>query len=337
MEIPSPLDYALVREGETTEGEAMNRRGVFLLAACSFAAICLLLVSCKMPSSNTVNLTPGAMIFTGDYVADGGNLSVTLPVENYGSGTAPGSTARFYLASTSTFDPGVDTDLGSAAVSSIPAGSSVSVNPSLTIPDGLDVNEVCYIYAVVDSPGAITETDETDNQSAVDTAAAVLVYDNENASRTYAVVLQTYLGSDPPLTAGAGATDTVIGLYQDITTAADYLASDMSGATDFSIVDRSSSPLGPGTYYVVVESYSGLNGPYALSVRTANISSSDLPLFADLASNAQDAWESDDNPNTGAVTVDKTIPTKPYPVKLGAAANRYSADGDWDWFTFVLP
>ena len=326
----------------------MTRNGAFLFLACALAAICFVFASCALPPAtsplNSIDLRPGMMTFTGDYVADGTNLSVTLPVENQGSAAAPAFTIHFYLALTSAFSPSTDTDLGTvSAASGVPRNSTVTINASLAIPE-LNVNEVRYIYAMVDSTGAVAESDETNNQSTTDAAAAVLVYDDEipSISRTYAIVLQTYLGSDPSKT--TGSTDTLMALYRDNNPVATYLTSAIEGGTDFSTIDRSSTPLAPGTYYVVVLSSNPNNGPYALSVRTGNISSSDLPRFVDLTSNTQDTWEPDETPNTFPKEQDKSIPTKPDPVKVGSALNRYSAyvEGppqvyDWDWFIFVLP
>ena len=321
----------------TRKGYDVTRSRAFLFFPCALAAICFVFASCALSPSGSVDLLPGVMTFTGDYVASGTNLLVTLPVENQGSAAAPAFTIHFYLAQTSAFTPSTDTDLGTvSAASGVSGNSTATINATLPIPTG--INEVCYVYAVVDSTGVVTESNKTNNQSTTATAAAVLVYDLSNGSRTYAIVLQTYLGSDPSLIAGLGATDTIMALYLDNYLTATYLApADTSGSTDFSLIDKSGSPLGPGTYYVVVESYSGLNGPYALSVRTSNITSSDFPRFVDMTSNSQDTWETDDTPKVAPITQSTTIPVKPDPVKVGSALNRYSADGDWDWFKFVLP
>jgi hypothetical protein len=280
------------------------------------------------------DLQPGSISFGGDAAADGQSLAVTLPIANLLSDAVAGSfDVHFYLASTSAFSPSDDTDLGAVTVTGgVPGNSGVTISTSLAIPE-LNINEVRYLYAVVDSTGVVTEGDETNNQSTKDTAAAVLIYDDENASRTYDVIVQTYLGSDPSKT--TGSTDTVMGLYRDNTATATYLAADMSGATDFSRIDKTNyRPLAPGKYYAVVLSWTGKNGPYALAVRTANI---DLPTFADLASNAMDTWEPDDTPATLPLTENKAIPAKPDPLKVGAALSRYSDFNDYDWFTFTLP
>jgi hypothetical protein len=93
--------------------------------------------------------------------------------------------------------------------------------------------------------------------------------------------------------------------------------------------------LASGIYYVLVQSFSPKNGPYVLSVRTDNIDPRSLP---DLTSNAEDTWETDDDPKPSSLTGNLPyVPTKPDPLKVGSALGRYSDANDWDWFTFVLP
>jgi hypothetical protein len=314
----------------------MARKGVSALLAFALAVLCLALGSCKLPASKSVDLLPGVMTFTVDYVADGGTLAVTLPVENQGSAAAAAFMVEFYLAATSAFDPLTDTNLGPTAGASVPANSTGTVNASLSIPE-LNINEVRYVYAVVDSTGAVDESDETNNQSTTGTAAEVLVYNDESPG-PYSIIIQTYLGSDPSKT--TGSTDTVMALYHKDGSTATYMISDMSTATDFSLIDMSSAPLASGTYYIAVLSSNPNNGPYALSVRTSNIGY--LPRFVDLSSNAVDPWETDDLPvNSLPMTEDKSIPTVPALIKVGGVLNRYSdynaGTYDWDWFTFVLP
>jgi hypothetical protein len=77
------------------------------------------------------------------------------------------------------------------------------------------------------------------------------------------------------------------------------------------------------------------NGPYAFVVRTTNIVAQS---FTDLTSNAQDPTNDDLPQLTGGQIVGNTIPpSAPALSKVGNALNRYSAAGDWDWFTFTLP
>jgi hypothetical protein len=294
------------------------------------AAAAAITAACTSPAP--VDLRPGAITFSQASVADGGTLDVSLPVDNLQPGRETASfTVEFRLSQTGTFTSGVDALVGSASVSSGIAGSSsIALDATVTIPEGLNVNGNVYIYAVVDPGGAIGETNDSNNISTVANAAVVLVFDDENASRTYPLVLRTYSPS------GSGAADTLMGLYQNNAGTAKTVGSDVSGASDYSTIDRSGAgdELAPGTYSVVVVSWSGRNGPYAFLSGTANIAPRTL---VELTSNAQDPGEPDDSPKPVDLTIDTTVPTAPVSIKVGAAMNRYSAAGDWDWFTFVLP
>jgi hypothetical protein len=286
--------------------------------------------ACTTPAP--VDLRPGAITFSPGSVADGGTLDVSLPVNNLQSGRETSSfSVEFRLSQASTFTPAVDTLIGSASVSSGIAGNtSIALDATVTIPEGLNVNGNVYIYAVVDPGGAVAETNDSNNTSAVANAAVVLVFNDEDALRTYPLVLRTYSPS------GSGTADTLMGLYRNNAGTATNLGYDDSGASDYSTVDCSGSgdELDPGTYSVLVVSWSGRNGPYAFLAGTSNIA---LRTFADLTSNAGDPGEADDDPKPVNVTSDTTVPTAPVSIKVGAAMNRYSAAGDWDWFTFVLP
>ena len=73
-----------------------------------------------------------------------------------------------------------------------------------------------------------------------------------------------------------------------------------------------------------------------MSVRTANIVRQSFA--ANLASNAADPYEPDDTPTVGSLTAAlASLPTAPVAMKVGSMVNRFSASGDWDWFTFTLP
>jgi hypothetical protein len=283
------------------------------------------------PPSDLADLSPGAMIFTGTAVADGTNLDVTLPIQNLQSGAVSAAfDVDFYLALTSAFSPSTDTKLATVVHSSgVPGSSSVTLGASLPIPD-LNINQVVYIYAVVDARGVMTETDETNNMSTAANAASVLIYDDENASRTYPVVLETYSPS------GSSTADTLMALYKDGSGTAIFLAgvNTMGPGPGYARVDTSGSPLAPGTYYAAVLSWSPKNGPYAMTVKTAGI---DALRFVDLASNTEDTFEPDESPNTWPLTQNKPIPSAPAILRVGSALNRYSANLDYDWFTFTLP
>lgn len=281
-----------------------------------------------------VDLLPASITTAASSVAQGSSLAVTLTVKNLQSGAVTQSFGvDFYLALSSTFSPGTDSHLGSATVNGIGGSSSAAVNASLTIPSlGADSNQDIYIYAVVDSAGVVTETDTTNNTSTATTAAIVLVYDSSNASRAYKVLLQTYAPT------GSGSVDTAIGLWrQTSSSTATSIASvnSMGAGPGFASLDLSSTPLTPGTYSVVVISWSNYGG-YAMSARTPNVAAS--TFSTSLSSNSQDPYEPDDTPQIYPITSNLTsLPTAPAALPVGSVLNRYSAAGDWDWFTFTLP
>ncbi len=283
--------------------------------------------------SDEVDLSPGALAVSPGVLPDGASASVSLPVQNLQPGAeTAGFDVDFHLSLTGAFSPTTDPKVGSATWSAgIAGGSSANLSAQLAIPDGLDLNEAVYIYAVVDSGAAVAETDETNNVSAVDSAAVVLVYDDEaTAPRSYLVRLETYAPT------GSGSTDTVLALYKAGAsgTAVSYVAADTSGGSDYSVLDFTAEGLGPGTYYAMVTSWSGRNGPYAFTVRTDNIA---LHRFANLPSNTVDPGEIDDLPRVTSVVANTTAPSAPVAITVGTALNRYSAAGDWDWFMFTLP
>ncbi len=312
----------------------MKRKSV-IKALLLIAALGLTLVSCSGATSgggNTgVDLTPAALTYTGSSVDKGASLSVTLTVQNLGSDSVSTSFGvDFYLTLNSTFNTASDTHLGSATVAGIGGNTSKNVGASLTIPgSGLTYNQDFYVYAVVDAAGVVTETNKTNNTSTISTAAVVLVYDSTNGSRTYNVTFETYAPT------GTGTVDTGMAIWQGTSTC---VASQNVGGAGPGFASITTS-LGPGTYYITVISWSNYDG-YAMSIRTSNIST--RPTFSTrLTSNSQDSYEPDDTPqvfpiDTGGTTSMST-PTAPVVMKTGAAVNRYSAAGDWDWFEVVLP
>ena len=308
----------------------MNRQAIKSGYLCSVFALCLLYSCAVEPLPGSVDLQPGAMSFTGSGVADGADLAVSLEVENLGSGAVSASfQVHFYLTATSAFTPS-DTDLGAVTVNGgVPGRSSATVDASLPIPE-LDVNEARYVYAVVDATGLVEESDENNNRSTADTAAVVLVYDDENLSRSYDLVVETYAPT------GSGSVDTLMALYQDVAGTAKYLdESNAAGPGGYAAInDGAAVTLDPGTYYVVLLSWAPDNGPYALAVRTENI---DARQYANLASNTEDPGEPDDTPKVWLITQNTSAPTAPVLLQAGNSANRYSDSSDWDWFTFVLP
>ncbi len=311
-------------------------------AAYLFLTVCvaaLTLLSCPAadgpPGGNGLalgmDLEPKQITFTVDYIEDAELLSITLPIKNKTADTVTTDfIVHFYLSTDTTFETSpTDDDLGTVNVTTdIPGGSTVNINPSLTMPE-VGVNQSVYIYAVVDSTDVITENDETNNQSTTDTAAVILVYDNETVPpRSYNIVFETF----PPT--GSGSTNTVIFLYKDVTGTGIYQDED-DDTGDYAQYSKITGLYDTGTYYILVRTYSA--GSYALSVRTGNIP---IKLFGtDLGS---DPYESDDNPTPGPPGAPYTddlsnLPPASTAIKVGATSNRYAGNPDWDWFEIVLP
>ena len=89
---------------------------------------------------------------------------------NSGAGDSTASVTNFYLSTTTSLDAG-DLLLGSRAVPFLPAGASDSGTASLTLPPATAVGTY-YILAKADGPGAVPETNESNNVKA---SAAVKV------------------------------------------------------------------------------------------------------------------------------------------------------------------
>lgn len=304
-------------------------------AAYIFLTVCvavLTLLSCPVadgpPGGNGLapgmDLEPKQITFIVDYIADGQPLAITLPIENKAADTVTADfVVHFYLSTDATFDAAApDVDLGTVNVATDIAGSTtVNINPSLAMPEVV-VNQCVYIYAVVDSTDVVAENDEGNNQSTVAAAAVILVYNNENGARTYTLFFETYpptgtiIGTDP---------DTDMTLYDNIGTQIFYITG-AAGPGDYE--QWTESNINPGTYWILIYPGGALSGPYAFSVRTANIAQK--TFGADLASNGVDPGEPDNDPPLPPVTnwVD---------IKVGAESNRYSGLNDADWFNFVLP
>lgn len=87
-------------------------------------------------------------------------LDISQRVQNNGLGVAPESTAAIYLSDDDVFDSG-DTQLGSAAIVSLPSGSFIIEQIEVTIPDVEAGNY--FVFGVVDANEEVEETDETNN------------------------------------------------------------------------------------------------------------------------------------------------------------------------------
>ncbi len=280
-----------------------------------------------------VDLSPGDINLDIASVADGQNISgVTIVVKNLNSGIVSDSfVVEFKLSQSSSFDPANDETIGLVDVTSdIQGNSEINIATDLLVSD-LNINQSVYIYAIVDPADEVTETDEANNQSAENTSPSILVYDDEDSTRTYDLIMETF----PP--AGSGSTNTLIAVYKENGTTAAFQIDDDDSST-FALYSRIIRSMDPGTYYLLAIAYSP-GGPYAFSARTDNI---DLRFFgtgSELGSNAEDPGENDDYPTSlpfpWPATID--LPSVSTDIVVGSGANRYLAENDYDWFKVVLP
>ncbi|MBI9106266.1 MAG: hypothetical protein JEZ04_05925 [Spirochaetales bacterium] len=276
-------------------------------------------------NEGTKDLSIQSMSLSGSHSAYGDNLPISLVVKNNGTETVTESfKINYYLSTDSDLTPAGDTDLGTLDVTTdIPGSETADINSSPTVPDDLDINQCVYIYAVIDSTDAVTETDEGNNTLTVGNAAITLIYNNDDTERSYSLTFETF-----PPTGNAGTNpDTWLFLYDDTTGGdlGDFINENDNGGTF--MADKYSglgATLSPGTYYVLVMGTS--SGPYAFSIRTEWI---DLRFFS--SEPTTDPYENDDS-------YSGHIPGSPVSVKAGGFINRYcGSSSDFDWFEIILP
>jgi subtilase family serine protease len=99
-------------------------------------------------------------------VKAGANLTVSDTVRNQGAGIAAASATRFYLSTNAGLDGSDVALMPSRAVPPLASGASSSGSTSITIP--LDTSPgTYYVIAQADGDGAVAESAETNNVSAV--------------------------------------------------------------------------------------------------------------------------------------------------------------------------
>ena len=284
-------------------------------------------------TTGSVDLKPGTASSASTSVQQGGSVSLTIPVQNLDTGTVTGTiSVSLYLASSSTFNTGTDTKLGSASFDNIGSSATVNLNTSTAV-TAPTANLVYYLYAVVDPAGDVVDTNTANNTSTVADALRLLVYATPSP-QSYPVYVETYAP------AGGGTATTAIALYRKTSTGVVQFVSKQTGGYpgDTAKLDftGSGSELQSGTYYVLVwipNTYSFYSGAYALEVRSANV--------GQVSFNALSSEPTASNNATGVTegTVDTYAvePSNAYSVPVGQAANWYIPTGGFDWFTFTLP
>jgi subtilase family serine protease len=93
--------------------------------------------------------------------APGSTVVVTDTVKNSGTGTAPASVTRFYLSTNALFDASDVLLSGERSVPALAANTTNAGTTNVVLPPGL--SGLYFIIAVADGPGAVAETNESNN------------------------------------------------------------------------------------------------------------------------------------------------------------------------------
>src|SRR5262249_40958676 len=94
----------------------------------------------------------------------GKGIAVTDTTANKGTGSAPGTTTRFYLSTNSVLDA-ADVALADRSVPALAAGAQSSAPTSLPVPAGTATGSY-YVIAQADATSVVTESSETNNTRA---------------------------------------------------------------------------------------------------------------------------------------------------------------------------
>jgi subtilase family serine protease len=193
----------------------------------------------------------------------GVSMTVTDTTTNQGGGSAGPTTTRFYLSTTSVFDPS-DVLVGSRSVPGLDAGAVNSGSTVVTIPSNVVAGSY-YLIAKADADNAIAETAETNNtypraiQIGSDLSVSALTAPAKGAAGSSIVVTDTTTntgGGDSPAsvtafylsTSSAGGPGDVL---LDGNRAVPPLAAGASstGSTTVTIPAQTA----PGTFYIIAK------------------------------------------------------------------------------------
>lgn len=260
-------------------------------------------------------------VTSGSSAADGSDVNVSVVIENVCDSNITDTFAtEIYISSVSTFDTSVDTLLGTISVTDdIASSATVTVSGTFTIPESYNLQSISYIYCVVNSDSAFSENNTTNNITQESDGALIIVYDDEDVSRTYTV----RINAERPKS--TESVDCYLELYNDTDT--NPIDDDDDGGTN--AYSSISNTLSSGTYYVKVRGYgSSSQGAYSASVSLLNNSYDDY-FGSALSSNTQDIYESDDSSSNP--------PANPVSLSFETPLNRYLDAGETDWFVFILP
>ena len=112
-----------------------------------------------VPPSALPDLTVTAV--TGANASVGGAMSLSATIRNLGSGASTGPTIQFYLATAQDFF-GTEYPVCNLIVGTYAAGASRLEQTSCLVPSSVPAGNY-YVLALVDGPGAISETSENNN------------------------------------------------------------------------------------------------------------------------------------------------------------------------------
>jgi len=117
------------------------------------------------------DLVPENVSLSTTAVTAGGTMTVSLTMANQGQAAAGASTTRLRLNTSSSGTTKYDTSLGDLPTPSIPAGSSVQLSLSVTIPSGTS-SGTYYVWAVADILSQVSQSN-INNDYAVSLALTV--------------------------------------------------------------------------------------------------------------------------------------------------------------------
>lgn len=133
--------------------------------------------------TTTINALP-----TGTILVPGSRVTIPVTVTNAGTDRVAASTVSLYASTGDTLDTSTATLLGSAKVGALRSGASQNLRINTTVPGALNAGNY-RVFAVADSTGVITETNETDNVSSTSNTAEVSLSFGRINNRTQKLVL----------------------------------------------------------------------------------------------------------------------------------------------------
>ncbi len=123
------------------------------------------------PVQTPPNLTVENVTFTPSTVAPGEEIDVSYIRSNTGGSAAGSFDIDIYLSTNNTIGAG-DTKLCTVGIAGSAAGESIAAGVSCDVPSSMSLNDY-YVGVVLDEPGDVPESDETDNEAVSTTQVTV--------------------------------------------------------------------------------------------------------------------------------------------------------------------